>query len=49
MNTFLVIATLVLGAGIYLEYQKDSSFASVDTGSLVIGVGVGLFAGHFLG
>lgn len=39
------IAALVLVAGIYLEYQKDSSFSSTDSGSLIIGGGLGLAVG----
>jgi len=46
MKASYLIAGLVLVAGIYLEYQKDSSFASIDTGSILIGAGVGLAIGR---
>jgi hypothetical protein len=49
MKPMLIVASLILVAGLYMEYQKDSSFASVDTGSLVIGVGVGTLVCHFIG
>jgi hypothetical protein len=48
MKPMLLIGTLVLIAGLWMEYQKDSSFASVDSGSLFIGGGLGLLTGHML-
>lgn len=48
MKTATIVAAIVLAVGIYIEYQKDSSFASVDAGSLVMGVGAGLLAGHLI-
>jgi hypothetical protein len=42
------MAVLALGIGLYLEYQKDSSFTSIDTGSILIGGGVALFAAAML-
>lgn len=48
MKTATVVAVIILAVGAYLEYQKDSSFASLDTGSLVMGVGGGLLIGHLL-
>lgn len=48
MKTGTIIALVVIAVGGYLEYQKDSSFASVDSGSLVMGAGVGLLIGCYL-
>ena len=49
MRTFTILSVVVIAVGIYLEYQKDSSFASTDTGSLAIGSGVGMLLGSMLG
>lgn len=48
MKTITIIAVLALGIGLYLEYQKDSSFTSIDTGSILMGGGVGLLAASLL-
>ena len=48
MRTMTIVAVIVLAVGTYIEYQKDSSFASVDSGSLIIGTGVGMLLGHLL-
>ena len=48
MQTITWVAVGILVIGAWMEYQKDSSFASVDAGSLVIGVGGGLLIGHLL-
>jgi hypothetical protein len=48
MKTATVIALVVIAVGAYIEYQKDSSFASTDSGSLVMGAGVGLLVGNLL-
>lgn len=48
MKTITIVSILVLAVGVYLEYQKDSSFASVDTGSLLIGGGAGMVLGSML-
>lgn len=48
MKTAHMVGALVLLLGAYLEYQKDSSFATVDTGSLLMGTGAGIFLGHVL-
>jgi hypothetical protein len=48
MKTITIVSLLVLGVGIYLEYQKDSSFASVDTGSILIGTGAGMILGSMI-
>ena len=45
MKPVLIVSLLVLAAGIYVEYQKDSSFSSTDVGSLMIGTGIGVFMG----
>jgi hypothetical protein len=39
MKAVTIVAMLVVAAGIWIEYQKDSSFASIDSGSLLIGAG----------
>lgn len=41
------VAGLILIAGLYVEYQKDSSFASLDTGSMLIGAGAGALLASF--
>jgi hypothetical protein len=46
MKTGTIVAAVVLLVGVYIEYQKDSSFASVDAGSLIIGAGAGMLVGH---
>jgi hypothetical protein len=48
MKTVTWVAIAILLVGAYMEYQKDSSFASVDSGSLIMGVGGGLLIGHLL-
>lgn len=48
MKTMTIVGVVVLLAGVYMAYQKDSSFGSVDTGSLLIGGGVGVIVGHML-
>lgn len=48
MKTATIIALVIVAVGGYLEYQKDSSFASVDSGSLVMGAGVGILVGTLL-
>jgi hypothetical protein len=48
MKTMTIVSLLILAVGVYLEYQKDSSFASVDTGSILIGTGAGLMLGNML-
>jgi hypothetical protein len=48
VKTVTWVAAIVLVAGLWIEYQKDSSFASVDAGSLVIGIGAGMFVGGML-
>lgn len=48
MKTITIVSLLVLAVGIYLEYQKDSSFASVDTGSILMGTGAGMVLGNML-
>lgn len=48
MKTVTIIGFVALLVGAYIEYQKDSSFASVDAGSLIIGSGVGILIGHML-
>jgi len=48
MKTMTIAATVVILVGLYIEYQKDSSFASVDAGSLIVGGGVGLLLGGMI-
>ena len=48
MKGVTLIAIALLGIGVYLEYQKDSSFASIGPGSIGIGAGVGLLIGSML-
>jgi hypothetical protein len=48
MKTMTIVSILILGVGVWLEYQKDSSFASVDSGSLIIGAGAGMLLGHLV-
>jgi hypothetical protein len=48
MKTMTIVSLLILGVGVWLEYQKDSSFASVDSGSLIIGAGAGMLLGHLV-
>jgi hypothetical protein len=47
MKTIAVVAIVVIIAGAYMEYEKDSSLASVDTGSLLMGAGVGILIGCY--
>jgi hypothetical protein len=47
MKGVYIIGGLILAAGAYIEYQKDSSFASVDAGSMLIGGGLGFIVGSF--
>lgn len=49
MKTVTIVAIAVMLAGIYMAYQKDSSFASTDTGSLLIGAGAGVIIGSMVG
>jgi hypothetical protein len=48
MKPVTIIAVALLAVGIYLEYNKDSSFASVGPGSIGIGAGIGLLIGSML-
>lgn len=48
MKALTIVSLLIVAAGIYIEYSKDSSFASVDAGSLLIGGGVGVMVGSML-
>ena len=48
MKTMTIACLVVIAVGIYVEYQKDSSFASLDTGSLLIGAGAGALIGGML-
>jgi hypothetical protein len=41
VKTATIIALAVLAIGVYLEYTKDSSFGSIDMGSILIGGGAG--------
>lgn len=45
MKTMTIVCIGVLLAGVYVSYQKDSSFGSLDTGSLLIGAGAGALIG----
>jgi hypothetical protein len=47
MKTATIIASLLLIAGLYMEYQKDSSFASIDSGSILMGAGGALLVTGF--
>lgn len=48
MRGITVAALAILAVGLYIEYQKDSSFASVDAGSLIVGGAVGLMVGGMI-
>lgn len=48
MRTVTIVALLALAVGAYMEYQKDSSFASVSAGSLLVGGSVGLLVGGMI-
>lgn len=48
MKTMTIVSVIIIAAGLYIEYQKDSSFASIDTGSLLIGGGMGLVIGSMI-
>jgi hypothetical protein len=48
MKTITIAAVVIILVGAYMEYQKDSSFASVDSGSLIMGGGIGLLVGGML-
>jgi hypothetical protein len=48
MKPVTIVAVALLAVGIYLEYNKDSSFASVGPGSIGIGAGIGLLIGSML-
>jgi hypothetical protein len=41
-----VIGTAVIG--LYVEYNKDSSFQSIDIGSILIGTSLGGVIGHYI-
>lgn len=41
MKPITLVSVVVIGIGLYLTYTKDSSFQSVDMGSLMIGGGAG--------
>lgn len=48
MKAGTMIAIAVILAGVYIEYNKDSSFASIDTGSLLIAGGAGFLIGCYM-
>jgi hypothetical protein len=48
MKTATIVALLILVAGAYMEYQKDSSFGSVSTSSILLGAGTGVLIGNML-
>jgi len=48
MKGVTITAIVILAVGIYIEYQKDSSFASIDAGSLIVGGAVGLMIGNMI-
>lgn len=48
MKGTALVALALIGIGLYIEYQKDSSFASVDSGSLLMGGGVGFLIGCYI-
>lgn len=48
MRPLTITALIILAVGVYIEYQKDSSFSSVDAGSLIIGGSVGLLVGGMI-
>ena len=48
MKPLTLISVALIGVGLYLAYNKDSSFQSVDMGSLLIGGGVGSLVGSML-
>jgi hypothetical protein len=48
MKGITIVAVALLAVGIYLEYNKDSSFASIGPGSIGIGAGVGLLIGSMI-
>jgi len=48
MKPLTITALIILAVGVYIEYQKDSSFASVDAGSLLMGGSLGLLVGGML-
>lgn len=47
-NLGMFVGLAVLAIGAYMAYQKDSSFTSVDTGSILMGAGAGILVGHIL-
>lgn len=48
MKPVTIAAVIILAVGVYLEYQKDSSFASIGPGAVGIGAGIGLLIGSML-
>jgi lipoprotein signal peptidase len=48
MKPLTITALVILAVGVYIEYQKDSSFASVDAGSLIAGGALGLLVGGMI-
>lgn len=48
MRPMTIAAAVIILVGVYIEYQKDSSFASVDAGSLIVGGGLGLLIGEMI-
>lgn len=48
MKPVTMVAVALLAIDIYLEYEKDSSFASIGPGAVGIGAGIGLLIGSML-